>query len=264
MLLQVRELGRRLGEGDQAFTVELPALDLAPGELVAVTGESGSGKSSLLELLGLVARPWRVSVFRGLGGPVGPIDLAALWRLGRQRDLARLRAGIGFVLQSGGLLPYLTVADNLAINRRLLGLPRRDAWLDSLVERLGLGRLLDRRPTQLSIGQQQRVAIGRALAHRPALVLADEPTSALDPRLADEVMALLIELIGSSDAGAVLATHEQSRVEVLGLRAFRAQPREPGAGYGSRFVPVGWEKRSVPTESMSPELRCPGIRDLQS
>jgi putative ABC transport system ATP-binding protein len=236
MLLQIRELRRRRGEGDQAFTVELPALDLAPGELVAVTGESGSGKSSLLELLGLVAEPGRASVFRGFGGPDGPIDLAALWRLGRQRDLARLRAGIGFVLQSGGLLPYLRVADNLAINRRLLGLPRRDAWVDTLVARLGLGKLLDRRPAQLSIGQQQRVAIGRALAHRPALVLADEPTSALDPRLADEVMALLIELIDSSDAGAVLATHERARVEDMGLRAFRAQPLEPGAGYGSRFV----------------------------
>jgi putative ABC transport system ATP-binding protein len=236
MLLQIRGLGGRRGKGDQAFTVELPALDLARGELIAVTGESGSGKSTLLELLGLVAEPSRAMLFRGLGGPDGPIDIAALWRLGQQRELARLRTGIGFVLQSGGLLPYLTVADNIAINRRLLGLPRHDCWLDTLVEHLGLGRLLDRHPAQLSIGQQQRVAIGRALAHRPALVLADEPTAALDPRLADEVMALLIELIGSSAVGAVLATHEQARVEGLGLRAFRAQPRERGAGYGSRFV----------------------------
>jgi len=205
--------------------------------LVALTGESGSGKSTVLELLGLVAEPNREAVFKwhDCGGDV--VDVAGLWYAGDQRGLARMRASsVGFVLQTGGLLPFLSVRDNIVINRRLVGIEVDDSILDHLVEHLEIRHLLDKLPGELSIGQQQRVSIGRALAHQPMLLLADEPSSALDPRLADKVLALLLDLASRFDIAVVIATHEQRRVAELGLREIRAEPWDGQTRYGSRFL----------------------------
>lgn len=237
MLLQIENLHYRRGSGGQSFTVEIPHLQLARGEMVAVTGESGSGKSTVLELLGLVAEPIAGARFDLNGADGTGTDVADLWRQRSGRELARIRARrIGFVLQTGGLLPYLSVRENILINRRLLGLPLNDGTLDDIVERLEIGDLLRKKPGQLSIGQSQRVAIGRALAHSPALLLADEPTAALDPRLADQVMDLLMDLVQRLGATALIATHEQDRVRASGLRAVTAHPRAPADGYGSVFA----------------------------
>jgi len=237
MLLDIRDLRFRRGVGAQAFTVELPRLQLERAEMLAVTGESGSGKSTVLELFGLVAEPMPGARFDLTTEDRTPSDIARLWRRRSQRELARLRArSIGFVLQSGGLLPYLSVRDNILINRRLLGMPPEDPILDDIVQRLEIGNLLRKKPAQLSIGQQQRAAIGRALAHSPALLLADEPTSALDPRLADQIMELLLDLVRRLGVTAVIATHEQARVRALGLREVTAFPPDPANGYGSVFL----------------------------
>jgi putative ABC transport system ATP-binding protein len=228
-LLEVADLQCRRGRGPDAYRVSLPRLRLGAGDVLAVTGASGSGKSTLLEVLGLVAAPLPGARFTWLGaGP--PIDLSALWRRDAERGLANLRAsGIGFVMQTGGLLPFLSVRENLGINRRLLGLPETDDGLERLVEHLELGPLLGALPARLSVGQQQRASIGRALAHRPALLLADEPTSALDPRLAERVLALLLESAAEAGTAVVLATHEQSRVRALGLRELKAETVELNA-----------------------------------
>ena len=237
MLLEIRDLSYRRGSGAQSFSVEIPHLDLASGELVALTGESGSGKSTALEVLGLVAEPRRCTRFLWRSAGREELDIARLWRSRNDAALAAVRAArIGFVLQTGGLLPYLSVAGNIGINRRLLGLPARDRGLDEILERLEILHLLDKKPAQLSVGQHQRAAIGRALAHRPALLLADEPTSALDPRLADNVIDLLIDLVERLGTAAVLATHELARARALGLREIRAVPLEGVPGYGSQFV----------------------------
>jgi len=236
LLLDIANLSYQRGRGDQAFRVELPDLSLECGELVALTGESGSGKSTVLELLGLVAEPNREAVFkwRHCGGDV--VDIAGLWHAGNQRGLARMRASsVGFVLQTGGLLPFLSVWDNIIINRRLVGMAVDAPVVDHLIETLEIRLLLNKRPGELSIGQQQRVSIGRALAHQPMLLLADEPTSALDPRLADKVLTLLLDLASRLDIAVVIATHEQQRVAELGLREIRAEPRDGQTGYGSRF-----------------------------
>lgn len=234
-LIETHGLGYRHGHGQGTFEVRIPNLTLQRGETLALTGESGSGKSTVLELLGLAAPPLPGAEFTWYGAQT--IDIAALWQRGAESALARLRASsIGFIMQTGGLLPFLSVRENLGINRRLLGLPDDDAHLGSLVSALELAPLLERRPAQLSIGQQQRAAIGRALAHAPDLVLADEPSSALDPRLADRVLGLLRDLAIAGGATVVIATHERRRVRALRLREVRARPHPEPERLGSYFT----------------------------
>ncbi|MCD5992504.1 ABC transporter ATP-binding protein [Pseudomonas sp. CDFA 602] len=172
-------------------------LQLAQGESLALMGESGSGKSTLLHL---------VAGLDQVDG--GTIDIAGQ-RLDRmnERQLAHWRrTEVGLVFQQFNLIGSLKVADNLAFQARLAG--RHDpVWQATLVERLGLGELLDRYPEQLSGGQQQRVAIGRALASRPALLLADEPTGNLDEATSDDVLQLLLELLADSPTSLLMVTH---------------------------------------------------------
>jgi putative ABC transport system ATP-binding protein len=224
-LLQINDLRFQRGDGYQAFKIEIPSLQLQRGELLALTGESGSGKSTVLELLGLVAEPLPGAGFHWHPTETNhaDIDIAALWRADAQGRLAALRASsIGYVMQTGGLLPFLSVWENLIINRRLLGLSLTHTALAAIIEPLEIAPLLDKLPRELSVGQQQRVAIGRALAHNPALLLADEPTSALDPRLADQVLQLLLDLATQLGITTVIATHEHQRVHDLGLRELAA------------------------------------------
>jgi putative ABC transport system ATP-binding protein len=172
-------------------------LSVAAGESVALTGESGSGKSTLLHLVaGLDA------VDRGLIR-VGTDEVSAL---GDAARAALRRDRLGLVFQQFNLIPSLSVGDNLAFQARLSGRMDR-SWLAQLAARLGLTGMLSRYPEQLSGGQQQRVAIGRALAARPALLLADEPTGNLDEATADEVMALTRELVAATGCAFLMVTH---------------------------------------------------------
>ncbi|MCB1414071.1 MAG: ATP-binding cassette domain-containing protein [Xanthobacteraceae bacterium] len=183
-------------------------LAVAAGETVALTGESGSGKSTLLHLIaGLDAAD---------GGEVwiGDAEVTGLGDVAR----ARLRRNrLGLIFQQFNLVPSLDVADNMALQARLAGRHDRQ-WQAELVARLGLGTLLTRYPEQLSGGQQQRVAIGRALAARPALLLADEPTGNLDEATADEVMGLTRELVARSGCALLMATHSQRLAATLDRR----------------------------------------------
>ncbi|MES2817603.1 MAG: ABC transporter ATP-binding protein [Pseudomonadota bacterium] len=174
-------------------------LELAHGASLALMGESGSGKSTLLHLVAGLDRADSGSI------RVAGQDLAGL----DERQLADWRrSGIGLIFQQFNLISSLRVADNLAFQARLAG--RHDpAWQTELAERLGLTALLQRYPEQLSGGQQQRVALGRALASRPALVLADEPTGSLDEGSSDEVLDLLLELLAENATTLLMVTHSQ-------------------------------------------------------
>ncbi|WP_280553568.1 ABC transporter ATP-binding protein [Halomonas sp. 25-S5] len=172
-------------------------LSLAVGESLALMGESGSGKSTLLHLAAGLDLPDRGEV------RVSGRAISTLGEVGR----ARLRREtLGLVFQQFHLVPSLTVLDNLRLQARLAGREQAD-WTAELVERLGLAGLTKRYPEQLSGGQQQRLAIGRALAPRPALLLADEPTGNLDEGTADEVLDLLLALVRDTGCALLMVTH---------------------------------------------------------
>jgi putative ABC transport system ATP-binding protein len=183
-------------------------LNLLQGESLALMGESGCGKSTLLQLLAGLEQ-----------ADAGSIVLAGqplLQMNDHQRALFR-RQHLGIVFQQLNLIPSLNLQDNLAFQARIADKVDPD-WLESLTQRLELNTLTERYPHQLSGGQQQRVAIGRALALKPALILADEPTGSLDERTGDAVMKLFLELVRDSGASLLMVTHSNRLASLLDRR----------------------------------------------
>jgi len=219
----LRELCRRYSGGGADFELWVPALTLKAGELVVLKGVSGSGKSTLLDILALVSRPDRAAYFRFTPGPGRGADAAQLWRDGQVDTLSRLRGEhIGYILQTGGLLPFLTVRENIGLPCRLLGRPLLRA-VPELAERLGISRQLDKFPAQLSVGERQRVAIARALVHRPNVVLADEPTASVDPLNAAAILQVLLELVERFGTTTVIASHDWQGIAGLQALEFRLE-----------------------------------------
>jgi putative ABC transport system ATP-binding protein len=197
-VLSVRNLTKTYrAAGEEIAVLRGVDLDIAAGERVALSGESGSGKSTLLHLIaGLDAAD---------GGEI-TLETTCVTKLSDAGRAALRRDRLGLVFQQFNLIPSLSVEDNLAFQARIAG--KHDAkWHAELVDRLGLGALLKRYPEQLSGGQQQRVAIGRALATKPALLLADEPTGNLDEDTADGVLALARDLVARTGCGFLMVTH---------------------------------------------------------
>jgi putative ABC transport system ATP-binding protein len=171
------------------------------GEMVVITGQSGSGKSSLLYCLAGVLPAERGHVrFEG----------RSLRDLGDEEISELRREHFGFVFQYGELLPELTVEENAALPLRLAGMRKKPALeaAGEVLERLGLDGLRERRPSQVSGGQCQRVAVARALVHRPAVVFADEPTGSLDSANAAAVLQEFLGLARSQGTAVVLVTHD--------------------------------------------------------
>lgn len=206
--LELRDATVTLTGGDRIFRLEIGALDLVPGQAVALTGASGSGKTLLLEVLGLLRAPGPGTVMRRGGD-----DLAGLWAGGARNPALAARRGalFGFVPQTGGLVPFLTLAENIALPQRVTGCVDPE-HAQNLITRLGLADVADLSPSALSIGQRQRGAIARALAHRPPFVIADEPTAALDPGSADGVLSLLLEMAREGGSGVILSSHDLARI----------------------------------------------------
>ncbi len=182
------------------------SIGIPTGEFVALLGTSGSGKSSLLNLIAGLDRPTSGTVI------VEGKNLAALSRV----ELAqhRLRT-VGMVFQSFNLIPSMTVIENVELPLRFAEVDRsrRDSLAREALERVGLSRRLDHRPTELSGGEQQRTALARALINRPKLLLADEPTGNLDSRTGTEIMNLIREFNESLGMTVVMVTHERALAE---------------------------------------------------
>lgn len=211
------------GSGDNLFQVCLPRLDLADGEVLAIQGKSGCGKSTLLEMIGLILTPHKLTRFQ-LGGNTHFLDLHDLILQQSQSQLAEIRARkIGFMLQNGGLLPFLTVSQNIALPNQLLSQQADQLWLDFLYQELGITHLLNKYPKQLSIGERQRVAFIRAVAHKPMLLLADEPTSALDPYHAEKLFGLILKLVEYQRISVLMVTHDWDLIERKQLSSLRAE-----------------------------------------
>jgi len=186
--------------GDELAVLNGVDLALHPGEIAALVGPSGAGKSTLLHVAGLLERPD--------GGQV-LVDGRDCGGLSDEHRTLLRRQALGFVYQFHHLLPEFSALENVVLPQMIAGIPRADAKLkaEMLLSRVGLGARLDHRPARLSGGEQQRVAIVRALANDPKILLADEPTGNLDHTTAESVMASLIDIVRASGLAALIATH---------------------------------------------------------
>jgi putative ABC transport system ATP-binding protein len=210
MLLDIRNVAKSYAvAGHSAPIFDDVSLQLDAGETLALTGESGSGKSTLLHLVGALDQFDAGEIL---------LDGVALSTLDDTGRAALRRGPVALVFQQFNLIPSLTVAQNLSFHARIAGRADPD-WIATLTARLGLADLVDRYPEQLSGGQQQRVAIGRALALRPALLLADEPTGNLDEATGDAVLDLMLSLVADTKAALLLVTHSERIANRLGKRA---------------------------------------------
>ena len=199
--IRLRHLSKSFSEGRREHHVlNDVSADFLRGETIAVRGRSGSGKSTLLNLIGGIDTPDAGRVI------VAGVDLTDLSE--RDRTLFR-REHIGFVYQAFNLVPTLDVADNIRLVLELNGVPPRESQdrIAELLEAVGLADRADSYPDVLSGGEQQRVAMARALCHEPAVVIADEPTGNLDDSTADVVLALLDRLVRERGGTMLIATH---------------------------------------------------------
>jgi putative ABC transport system ATP-binding protein len=195
-----RDLTRRYGAG--ATTVEAlrgVSLDVQAGELVAVMGPSGSGKSTLMHALAGLDKPTSGTV-EIAGTDITSLTDAKLTRIRREH--------IGFVFQFFNLLPMLSAEENVVLPLSIAGEKVDGAWLDELLDKTGLAARRSHRPAELSGGEQQRVAISRALITRPTILLADEPTGNLDSKTGGEILNLIRDSVDSYGQTTVMVTHE--------------------------------------------------------
>jgi len=199
-------MGESLIRAVDGISISIPS-----AEFVALLGTSGSGKSSLLNLIAGLDRPTSGAVL------VEGNNLAALSREALARH--RLRT-VGMVFQSFNLIPSMTVIENVELPLRFAEVDRsqRDSLAREALERVGLSRRLDHRPSELSGGEQQRTALARALINRPKLLLADEPTGNLDSRTGTEIMNLIREFNESLGMTVVMVTHERALAEQYAQR----------------------------------------------
>ncbi|ASJ73283.1 ABC transporter ATP-binding protein [Granulosicoccus antarcticus] len=212
-----RDLGKCFGE---RWLVRHSAIDIMPGESVALLGESGAGKSTLLNLIAGL-EPFdegelQVAGYKLASGEVDP-DASAELR----------RTQIGFVFQAFHLLPHLSVEQNVALPLLLMGTKPEAALPEALsfLDRLGLANLAAKRPSTLSGGEQQRVALARSLVHRPALLLADEPTGNLDPESAERALSLMKSVVDESRCALILVTHSDHAASICDRRLRLADGR---------------------------------------
>ncbi|MBK5254682.1 MAG: ATP-binding cassette domain-containing protein [Vicinamibacteria bacterium] len=199
--IRIRDLSFAYGQGEARKEVlSQNNMELYPGELVIMSGPSGSGKTTLLSLIGALRSVQEGSLKVG-GDELKDFDT---------RALLYYRRKIGFIFQHHNLFPALTAFESvrMALDSSDLPATERNSRTREILERLGLSHRLNNKPDSLSGGQRQRVAIGRALVHRPSLILADEPTAALDKETGRNVVDLMKELVRSKGSTALMVTHD--------------------------------------------------------
>jgi lipoprotein-releasing system ATP-binding protein len=202
-VVTIRDLRRSFTQGEATIEVLRGVnLSIKPGEIVALLGPSGSGKSTLLQALGLLEGGFTGSIVID-GEEAARLDDDGRTRIRREK--------LGFVYQFHHLLPDFSAQENVEMPQLVLGKNNAEAGQTAitLLQNLGLGERLDHRPAQLSGGEQQRVAVARALANSPQLILADEPTGNLDEATSDKVLAAFLSLVRDHGSAALIATHNE-------------------------------------------------------
>jgi putative ABC transport system ATP-binding protein len=210
-VLEARNLTRTYGSGHtEVVAVRDVTLTVGRGEIVALLGPSGAGKSTLLTLIGLILSPNEGHI--AIGGTVVYDNHRTRVNVRRFR-----RQHLGFVFQKANLIPFLTAAENVRLAMEINdhgALASRKRAKD-LLDYLGVGERTDYLPSKLSGGEQQRVAVARALANRPSLILADEPTAALDSVRGRQVMELFRRVAHEQNAGVIVVTHDHRALDIF-------------------------------------------------
>jgi putative ABC transport system ATP-binding protein len=219
-------------DGSVVPVVDVDSLRINDGEQVALIGTSGSGKTTLLHLIAGILTPDSGRIVFASGG--ASADVAAMTEA--QRDVFRGR-NIGYIFQTHHLLAGFTAMENVLLGMSFTGRASDRPWAEHLLREVGLSDRLHYKPSKLSVGQQQRVAVARALASRPALVLADEPTGALDEKNAQQVLELIRKLCKEVNAALLLVTHDltiaRQLPRVLTLSELNRSAARQGATIGS-------------------------------
>lgn len=239
---------------ESGYTLRIPELDISHGERIGLVGASGCGKSTTLDLLGLALMPdaGADSSFRFLAGD-RMVSILDMWRKKQHAELAALRlCHLNYIIQTGGLLPFLTVAENMALTAQARGTPDPKKQVNMLAERLGIAHLLCEKPSVLSVGERQRVAIGRALAGNPRVILADEPTAALDPVNAREVMRLLLGAMDAiPDVTFILVSHEAALFNLAPFRLLHMETaKDESGGISSLIMPGNFVSTPMTTNRL--------------
>jgi len=239
IIYQLKDVAKTRSSNGYTFGLRVPSLRIHRGEKIALIGESGCGKSTLLDMLAFILQPSDISSFSFHGDRGSEIDIGLAWRKHKRNRLAALRkAHMGYVMQTGGLLPYLDIYDNINLSRQMLGM-KDDGTVELLAKELGLTRHLKKLPDALSTGERQRVAIGRALAHQPAIVIADEPTASVDPFAAEKIMSLFIGMVEERNITVIVASHAWRHIKQLGLRRLAHHTRRSADGRLTETVVSG-------------------------
>ncbi|MFJ2017563.1 ABC transporter ATP-binding protein [Streptomyces nodosus] len=214
---RARSLTKAYGSGEtRVLALDAVDVDIARGRFTAVMGPSGSGKSTLMHCLAGLDTVSAGQVW------LGDTEITGL----KDRELTRLRRDrVGFMFQSFNLIPTLTALENITLPLDIAGRRPDPAWLDQVIDTLGLRDRLRHRPAQLSGGQQQRVACARALASRPELIFADEPTGNLDSRSGLEVLGFLREAVDELGQTVVMVTHDPHAASHSDLALFLVDGR---------------------------------------
>jgi len=207
-MVDVRDVTRTYGSGPTATAaLRGVSFSIEEGQLVALRGRSGSGKTTLLNVVGGLDRPDSGTVH------VAGHDVTSM---GEHERMQLRRETVAYIFQSFGLLPVLSAAENVGVPLRIAGVPakQREARVALMLSIVGLADHARQRPGELSGGQQQRVGIARALASRPALLLADEPTGQLDAETGKQIMRLLRVVVRSEGVTALVATHDPALMDL--------------------------------------------------
>jgi putative ABC transport system ATP-binding protein len=213
-VIAATDVTRRYGEGDAAVdALKGVSLDVPAGQFAAVMGPSGSGKSTLMHILAGLDRPTTGTV---------AVDGTDITELNDKRLTLLRRHNIGFIFQFFNLLPTLTAEENIVLPLQIAGTKPDSEWVESVIDRVGLGDRRRHRPAELSGGQQQRVAIARALVSRPTVIFADEPTGNLDSATGAEILAVLREAVDSYQQTTVMVTHDAGAAAIADRALFLA------------------------------------------